>query len=61
MEDLPVVQALAQLLTAPAPARRELPVAVSSLVAACLALDPADRPSTAEEVARRLDEAAANW
>jgi hypothetical protein len=61
IEDLPVVQALAQLLTAPAPARRELPAAVSSLVAGCLAVDPADRPSTAEEVARHLDEAAANW
>jgi serine/threonine protein kinase len=61
IEDLPVVQALAQLLMAPAPARRELPAAVSSLVAGCLAPDPADRPSTAEEVARHLDEAAANW
>jgi serine/threonine protein kinase len=61
MEDLPVVQALAQLLMAPVPARREVPGAVSSLVAACLAIDPTDRPSTAEEVARRLDEAAANW
>jgi hypothetical protein len=60
-EDLPVVQALAQLLMAPAPARRDLPATVSSLVAACLALDPADRPATAEEVARHLDEAAANW
>jgi hypothetical protein len=46
---------------APAPARRELPAPVASLVAGCLALDPADRPSTAEEVARHLDEAAANW
>ncbi len=61
IEDLPVVQALAQLLMAPAPTRRDLPAAVSSLVAGCLALDPADRPATAEEVARHLDEAAANW
>ena len=61
IEDLPVVQALAQLLMAPVPARRELPAAVSSLVAGCLAVNPADRPSTAEEVARHLDEAAANW
>jgi serine/threonine-protein kinase len=61
IEDLPVVEALAQLLVAPVPARRELPAAVSALVASCLALDPADRPTTAEEVARHLDEAAANW
>ena len=61
IEDLPVVQALAQLLMAPAPARRDLPATVASLVAGCLALDPDDRPTTAEEVARRLDEAAANW
>jgi hypothetical protein len=61
IEDLPVVEALAQLLVAPVPARRELPAAVSALVAGCLALDPADRPTTAEEVARHLDEAAANW
>lgn len=61
IEDLPVVQALSQLLTATAPARRDVPAAVSSVVAGCLAPDPADRPATAEEVARHLDEAAANW
>jgi serine/threonine protein kinase len=61
IEDLPVVQALSRLLLAPPPTRGELPAAVSSVVAGCLALDPSDRPSTAEEVARRLDEAAANW
>ncbi len=61
IEDVPVVQALAQLLVAPVPARRELPAAVASVVAGCLALDPADRPATAEEVARHFDQAAANW
>ncbi len=61
IEDLPVVQALSQLLTATAPARRDVPAAVSSVVAGCLAPDPADRPATAEEVARHLEEAAANW
>ena len=60
-KDIPVVQALAQLLMAPVPEVRELPATVSSLVAACLAFDPANRPSTAEEVASHLDEAAANW
>ena len=60
-EDLPVVQALAQLLTATGPARPEVPTAVSSVVSGCLAPDPADRPATAEEVARHLEEAAANW
>jgi len=61
IEDLPVVQALSQLLTATAPARRDVPAAVSSVVAGCLAPDPADRPATADEVARHLEEAAANW
>jgi serine/threonine protein kinase len=59
IEELPVVQALAQLLTAPTPARAELPSSVAALVSACLAVDPADRPATAAEVADRLDEAAA--
>jgi serine/threonine-protein kinase len=61
VEDLPVVQALAQLLTATAPARGEMPASVSSVIASCLAVDPADRPATAEEVAGHLEEAAANW
>jgi serine/threonine-protein kinase len=61
IEDLPVVQALAQLLLAPAPALRELPPAVSSLVTSCLALDPGARPATAEDVANHLYAAAANW
>jgi serine/threonine protein kinase len=60
-DDLPVVQALAQLLLAPVPARREMPAPIASLVAACLETDPADRPATAEEVARGLEVAAANW
>ena len=59
IEDLPVVQALAQLLTVPAPAPVELPPAVAPIINACLSADPASRPYTAAEVADRLDEAAA--
>jgi serine/threonine protein kinase len=61
IEDLPVVHALAQLLAVPAPAPVELPPAVAGIVGACLAPDPASRPSTAAEVADRLEEAAAKW
>lgn len=61
IDDLPVVQALAQLLMAPVPAPAQVPAAVSELVRACLDADPANRPATASEVADRLDEAAAKW
>jgi hypothetical protein len=61
IEDLPVVRALAQLLTAPRPAPAEVPAAISDLVDSCLAADPEARPSTADTVAQRLDEAAAKW
>lgn len=59
IEELPVVRALAQLLATPLPAPAEMPPAVSELVAQCLSTDPEARPSTASEVADRLDEAAA--
>jgi hypothetical protein len=61
IEDLPVVRALAQLLTAPRPAPAEVPAAISDLVDSCLSADPEARPSTADTVAQRLDEAAAKW
>ena len=59
IEDLPVVQALSQLLMAPSPAPADLPPPVAPIINACLATDPANRPSTAAEVADRLEEAAA--
>jgi serine/threonine protein kinase len=58
IEELPVVRALAQLLAVPAPAPVDLPSAVSGLVQSCLAQDPEARPSSSEEVAVRLEEAA---
>jgi hypothetical protein len=60
VEPLPVVQALAQLLAAPAPV---LQVAgpLAGLVTACLSLDPLDRPPTARDVAEQLEDAAARW
>jgi hypothetical protein len=61
IDELPVVQALSQLLTAPSPAPAQVPAAISELVGACLATDPANRPATAGEVADRLDEAASKW
>ena len=61
IDELPVVQALSQLLAAPSPAPAQVPAAISELVGACLASDPANRPATAGEVADRLDEAASKW
>jgi hypothetical protein len=61
IEELPVVRALAQLLAAPSPSPVELPPGVSGLVDSCLSTDPEARPATADEVAERLDEAAAKW
>jgi hypothetical protein len=61
IDELPVVQALSQLMSSPAPALGELPDAVAELVSACLSPDPADRPPTAAEVARRTNEAATQW
>lgn len=43
----------------PAPSARTgrpIPAALDALVIACLAKDPADRPQSARELARRLDE-----
>jgi len=60
IDSLPVVQALAQLLAAPAPALQvEGPLA--RLVASCLSLDPLDRPPTARDVAEQLEDAAQRW
>lgn len=61
LDDLPVVQALAQLLVGPAPAPPNVPRAIADVVSACLASDPARRPATAEQLADRLEEAAARW
>jgi serine/threonine protein kinase len=61
LDELPVVQALSKLLSVPAPTLGAVPDAVSDVVAECLAVDPADRPATAGEVAERLDEAASKW
>jgi len=74
MEDLPVVRALAQLLTSPAPvpvpaspategaaAGPSLPEPLSALIDSCLSEDPEARPATAGEVAERLEEAASKW
>lgn len=61
LEELPVVQALSALLTEPAPTLGEMPDAVSEVVAGCLSVDPANRPTTASEVAEHLDEAASKW
>jgi serine/threonine protein kinase len=61
IEDIAVVQALSQLLLAPAPAPAELPPAISGIIGACLSADPSNRPATAKEVADRLEEAAAQW
>jgi hypothetical protein len=61
IEEVPVVQALSRLLTSPAPGLGALPAPVTEVVSRCLAVDPADRPATAGEVADRLDEAATRW
>jgi eukaryotic-like serine/threonine-protein kinase len=61
IEEVPVVQALSRLLAAPAPGLGELPAPLAEVVARCLAVDPADRPATAGEVADRLDDAATRW
>ena len=61
IEEVPVVQSLGRLLMTPAPSFGQLPAAVSEIVAACLSVDPANRPLTAREVAERLDEAASKW
>jgi serine/threonine-protein kinase len=61
IEEVPVVQALSRLLMASTPAVLDLPAPVAELVASCLSVDPANRPSTARDVAERLDEAASKW
>jgi eukaryotic-like serine/threonine-protein kinase len=61
IEEVPVVQALSRLLTASTPPVLELPEQIAELVTSCLSVDPAHRPSTAKEVADRLDEAAGKW
>ncbi len=65
--DTPVAMLLAHVNTVPEPpsARTETPIPapLDSLVLACLSKDPAQRPQTAEELARRLDETGlqAHW
>jgi eukaryotic-like serine/threonine-protein kinase len=61
IDDLPVVQALSRLLMVPAPTPGEMPDAISGLVNACLSPDPTTRPSTADEVAGKLEQAAGKW
>jgi hypothetical protein len=60
-EELPVVQGLAKVLAAPAPAKADLPERVAGLVQACLSLDPIDRPATARDFADQLDDVASRW
>jgi hypothetical protein len=59
IDELPVVRALAQLLAAPSSAPVEMPPPLAGLVASCLTTDPEARPATADQVADRLEEAAA--
>jgi serine/threonine protein kinase len=54
----PVALLQAIVSAAPEPLPPEVPEALRSLVASLLAKDPAARPASAEEVARRLDEIA---
>ena len=61
IEEVPVVQALSRLLMAPAPVLGDLPAPVADLVTSCLSVDPANRPTTARDVADRLDAAAMTW
>jgi eukaryotic-like serine/threonine-protein kinase len=61
LEDVPVVQGLARLLSVPTPSQQQLPGQVAALVSACLSADPLDRPATAKDVAERLEDAAARW
>lgn len=61
LDEVPVVQAVAQVLNTPPAPLTGVPAAAAEVVAACLALDPGARPPTAAEVARRVDEIAAHW
>jgi hypothetical protein len=61
IEEVPVVQALSRLLMAPAPVLGNVPAPVADLVSSCLSVDPANRPTTARDVADRLDAAAMTW
>lgn len=61
LDEQPVVQAVSQLLANPSVALAGVPEPVSDLLASCLSIDPAGRPSTASEVARRIDEVVAKW
>ena len=60
LDDLPVVQAVSRMLAAgpPSPATQG---PASELVGSCLSTDPAARPATAAEMARRLEELAGRW
>lgn len=61
VDEQPVVQAVAQMLTFPSLNLDGAPGPAAELIGACLARDPADRPATAAEVARRAEEAASSW
>jgi serine/threonine-protein kinase len=61
LDDQPVVQAVARVLTSPPVTLAGVPDRAAELVNACLSVDPAARPSTAAEVARRVDEVGARW
>lgn len=60
-DEVPVVQALAQLLRASAPSPVDMPAPASELAQQCLSMDPAARPQTALEVADRLDQIGRQW
>lgn len=60
LAQMPVVQALSFLVQGPEPVLAEMPVNVAEIVSKCLAIDPADRPRTAADVADQLEAAAAD-
>lgn len=61
LDDLPLVQAVSQLVSATSVPLTDMPAPASELICACLSLDPTSRPPTAAEVARQAEEVAARW
>ncbi len=61
IDEQPVVQGLARLLTAPSPGPGGMPEQVAGVASSCLSPDPTDRPATAKDVAEQLEGAAERW